>query len=525
MTSTDSEGARDAAARPERTGLPAEVPPIAWRELAVLAVPLALILTIRLGRYPLWGDELYMVPAGRRLSWSYADQGPLGPLQAYLSDLLVPGSAVLLRLPSVALTVATVLLAALIARELGGGRAAQLIAALGYVCTPFSVQQSAAISTFAYDAALTTLICWLLIRWMRTRQDLLLLVAGAVAAVDFQVKWLVVAVWALLGLGVLGWGPRELLRRPALWAATVLLALSTVPALLWQAGHGWPQLAMGAAIRAEQTTMVDSHLASTVRELVLTTGPSGILLLIGIWAVARAPGLRPYRFLLPMGVLPLLAVLVAGLRPYYLGSGFAVFFATAAVYLAGDGLRGWMRRLLPVYFAGGVVVVVAAVCVLPLPHTLLHTPAIRNGDMAVRAQFFGLHGWPQLADTVEGAVAALPEHERDQVVIVTQNYWQASALEVLGDRELPPVFSPSRGYGYFGPPPDTATRVLYVGGDSITETVSERFATAIPVARLDDPVGFQGVNHGIRVWFCTEPVRPWSQIWPEMMTLPIEHGT
>lgn len=459
MTSTDSEGARDAAARPERTGLPAEVPPIAWRELAVLAVPLALILTIRLGRYPLWGDELYMVPAGRRLSWSYADQGPLVPLQAYLSDLVVPGSAVLLRLPSVALTVATVLLAALIARELGGGRAAQLIAALGYVCTPFSVQQSAAISTFAYDAALTTLICWLLIRWMRTRQDLLLLVAGAVAAVDFQVKWLVVAVWALLGLGVLGWGPRELLRRPALWAATVLLALSTVPALLWQAGHGWPQLAMGAAIRAEQTTMVDSHVASTVRELVLTTGPSGILLLIGIWAVARAPGLRPYRFL------------------------------------------------------------------LPLPHTLLHTPAIRNGDMAVRAQFFGLRGWPQLADTVEGAVAALPEHERDQVVIVTQNYWQASALEVLGDRELPPVFSPSRGYGYFGPPPDTATRVLYVGGDSITETVSERFATAIPVARLDDPVGFQGVNHGIRVWFCTEPVRPWSQIWPEMMTLPIEHGT
>lgn len=402
MTSTDSEGARDAAARPERTGLPAEVPPIAWRELAVLAVPLALILTIRLGRYPLWGDELYMVPAGRRLSWSYADQGPLVPLQAYLSDLVVPGSAVLLRLPSVALTVATVLLAALIARELGGGRAAQLIAALGYVCTPFSVQQSAAISTFAYDATFTTLICWLLIRWMRTRQDLLLLVAGAVAAVDFQVKWLVVAVWALLGLGVLGWGPRELLRRPALWAATVLLALSTVPALLWQAGHGWPQLAMGAAIRAEQTTMVDSHLASTVRELVLTTGPSGILLLIGIWAVARAPGLRPYRFLLPMGVLPLLAVLVAGLRPYYLGSGFAVFFATAAVYLAGDGLRGWMRRLLPVYFAGGVVVVVAAVCVLPLPHTLLHTPAIRNGDMAVRAQFFGLRGWPQLADTVEG---------------------------------------------------------------------------------------------------------------------------
>ncbi|MGW0252542.1 ArnT family glycosyltransferase [Nocardia goodfellowii] len=512
------------AAEDVQTTSTASLPPFAWRELAVLGGLFGVLLIVRLGRYPLWGDELYLVPVGRRSPWGFADQGPLVPLQAYLSDLVAPGSAVALRLPVVGLTVATVVLAAVIARELGGGRAAQSVAALGYLCTPFAVQQSAAISTFAYDAALITVLCWLLIRWVRTRRDVLLIAAGVVAAVDFQVKWMVLGVWAVLGVSMLLCGPREVFRRPALWAACAILALSTVPALLWQARHDWPQIAMGAVIRAEQTAMADGQLASAIRELILTTGPSGILLLIGFWAAGRSPRLRPYRFLLPLGVIPLLAVFVAGLRPYYLGDGFAVFYAAAAVYLVGDGLRGWTKKVLSAYFAVGVIVAVTAVCVLPLPQSWLHTPAIRNGDMAIRAQFFGLRGWPQLVDTVERALQTLPERERSATIIMTQNYWQASALDVLSSVDLPEIYSPSRGYGYFGPPPDTATRVLYVGGDSLAPELPARFASVTPLASLDDPTGYQGVNHGIRVWHCTGPVRPWSQTWPELMSLRLEHG-
>ncbi|MEV6280578.1 glycosyltransferase family 39 protein [Nocardia sp. NPDC051832] len=512
------------AAEDIQTTAPPALPPFAWRELSIISGLFAVLLIARLGRYPLWGDELYLVPVGRRSPWGFADQGPLVPLQAHLSDLIAPGSAVLLRLPVVLLTLATVVLAALIARELGGGRAAQLIAAMSYLCTPFAVQQSAAISTFAYDAALVSLLCWLLIRWVRTRRDRLLIAAGVVAAVDFQVKWMVLGVWAVLGLSVLLCGPREVLRRPALWAATAILALSTIPALLWQSRHDWPQIAMGAVIRAEQTSMSDGQLASAIRELLLTTGPSGILLLIGIWAAGRSPRLRPYRFLFPLGVLPLLAVFLAGLRPYYLGDGFAVFYAAAAIHLVGDELRDRTKKILTAYFATGTAVVLAAVCLLPLPQSWLHTPAIRNGDMAIRAQFYGLRGWPQLVDTVERALESLPAAERSRTILMTQNYWQASALDVLSRNPLPPIYSPSRGYGYFGPPPDTATHVLYIGGDSLTPTLPALFTTATPLARLDDPTGYQGVNHGIRLWHCTGPLRPWSRTWPELMTLRIEHG-
>lgn len=60
---------------------------------------------------------------------------------------------------------------------------------------------------------------------------------------------------------------------------------------------------------------------------------------------------------------------------------------------------------------------------------------------------------------------------------MTQNYWQASALAVLGSADLPPVYSASRGYGYFGPPPDSGTRVLYVGGVDLERELPARFMT------------------------------------------------
>jgi len=32
------------------------------------------------------------------------------------------------------------------------------------------------------------------------------------------------------------------------------------------------------------------------------------------------------------------------------------------------------------------------------------------------------------------------------------------------------------------------------------------------------------VNYGIRMSLCWGPIRPWKQIWPELMTLRIDHG-
>src|SRR5258705_8987149 len=80
--------------------------------------------------YGFFIDEIYFLACGQHLAWGYIDFPPLTAFQAWLARHLFGDSAYSIRLfPSLA-AAGIVLLAAAIARELGGGRVAQILAAL-----------------------------------------------------------------------------------------------------------------------------------------------------------------------------------------------------------------------------------------------------------------------------------------------------------------------------------------------------------------------------------------------------------
>ncbi|MCC9183204.1 hypothetical protein [Mycolicibacterium mageritense] len=94
-------------------------PRFAVTGVAAIAALGSVALQAFLGRYGFFGDELYFVSAGRRLSFGYADQGPLVPLIAHAMDAVAPGSLFVLRLPAVVATAGAIVVTALITRELG----------------------------------------------------------------------------------------------------------------------------------------------------------------------------------------------------------------------------------------------------------------------------------------------------------------------------------------------------------------------------------------------------------------------
>ncbi|MEV6362689.1 ArnT family glycosyltransferase [Nocardia asteroides] len=507
-----------------RPAPPAELAPFAWREVTVVVAIAATLFLLRLDRYRIGGDELYFVAAGHRPSVSYADQGAVVPLLAALADHLAPGSTTALRLPAVVCTLAAVALSAVLAREFGGGRLPQTVAALAYATTPLAVMQSAMLSTFALDVTLTAVVAWLLIRWVRTRADGLLVAAGLVAALDFHVKWLIPIVWAGLTAGVLLFGPRAMLRRPAWWLGSALLVGAAVPVLWWQHEHGWPQVSMGAVVRAEQlATASPIMLPWTMIQL---TGALGVLLLAGMWGGLRSPHLRPYYFLIPMIALGLGGVAFGGLRPYFVAGAFPGLFAAGAVYLAEIGLARRARIAGALLTGIATATCLVLVLALPLPQSWLTRPTDDYADNDARSKYFGQGGWSELVSTVDGAYRALPAEGRDGLVLVTQNYWQAAALEYYGPaRGLPAVYSPNRGYGYFAAPPDDTDAVLYVGVDHPEVVLGAACADTTMLARIDEPLGYPGVNRAVAVWLCRTPHVAWAALWPTLRTLGFVDGT
>ncbi|MQY17266.1 ArnT family glycosyltransferase [Nocardia macrotermitis] len=495
------------------------LPPRATGSITVIAVAAAAVLFFASSRYGYFGDELYFLAAGRRPGWGYADQGPVLPLLARAMDTLAPGSYLVLRVPAVVLTVVATVLCAELARAFGGGRTAQVLAAVGYASSPFLLLQGAMLTTNTVDTALWVIITWLLVHWVRTRRDVLLLIAALVTAIDLQVKWLIPFFWAAIAIGALIAGPRELLRRPLLWVGGLIVAISAVPELLWQAHHGWPQLAMGREIAGEQE-ILGGRLLYVPMSVMLCGFLGAALLLAGIWVLLRRKAFRPYRCFTVALLLLYLAFVFTGGRIYYVAGIYAVVIAAGAVGVVtalGRMRAAWRWPLSVVVVALGISATALILESTPWRPAEQITPPRDAAQAAIQIGLYGQFGWPELDAAVTRAYDGLTPAERSHAIIIADTYWQASALDQLGRDHLPPVYSPGRGFGYFATPPDDASSVVTVGGSEAA--LRSQFEHVEPIGRVDTRLGFPGDTQDVTIRKCTGRRMPWSQLWPRWMHL------
>ncbi|MFE2753046.1 glycosyltransferase family 39 protein [Actinosynnema sp. NPDC059335] len=483
------------------------MPALALRPLTVLGAAVGVLLLAVSGRYGYFGDELYHVAAGRHLDWGFADQGPLTPLLAHAVDALFPGSVVALRAPAALLAAGLVVLTGATARELGGGHRAQLLAAAACAVSATTLLFGHVTHTVIVDLFCWTLLGWLPARWVRTRDDRLLLWCGVVVAVAVQNKWLIVAFCAAFAVVVPVVGPRGLLRTPWAWAGAAVAALSAAPGVLWQAAHGWPQLTLSSALGRQPVFGMPPWLPF-LPMLLLYSGLlfGGVLLVHGWVRLLRSPGLADHRFLGWVAVVVTVIFLVSGGRYYYASGLVPLLWAAGGVELERRRPAAWWRWTT----TWPVAVLCAAVAVAQLP--------LPPRDRLPATDFFGRYstGWPELADRVDAAYRALTPDERRHAVVVADTYFLAGAVEVLAT-DVPAVYSPHRGYADFGTPPEGADVVVHVGGDE--ESLRRHFDRVRLLTVVENPSGVPGTNDRVPLYRCDGPKRSWSSLWAELRGL------
>ncbi|GAA3581930.1 glycosyltransferase family 39 protein [Amycolatopsis ultiminotia] len=489
-------------------------PAVLFARTPVLAIAGALLVVVALvaNRYGYMGDELYFIAAGKHLSWGYVDQPPLLPLLAHVMESLGPGSPFVLRIPAMLAMAAGVVFAALIARELGGRTRAQVLSAAMFAVSAVFVAGAHYLATSTFDPFLWTVLSWLVVRWIRTRRDGLLLWAGVVTAVALYVKFLVGGFWLVAGVALLICGPRELLRRPALWGGAAIAVLALVPTLIWQARHGWPQLQMGTAI-ATEVGEGGGRLWWLPEVLLIAGIPTGATLLgYGVWRLVRSPRLRPYRFLGWTTIGLAVVFLAVNGRSYYLAGMFPVCWAAAAVELeSGQASRRWRWiATWPVYLAGFLLLLPGTLPVWPQSWLAKH-PSLPRPTYT-----FAEIGWPEAARSVAGAFAKLPDPAH--TAIVGESYWSASGLDYYGPAlGLPEPSSPNRGYATLTTPADSARDVLYVGADP--RPLLGHFTDLRPIGKVDTGAAKPSAADGTPMWLASGRLQSWGEIWPELFTV------
>jgi 4-amino-4-deoxy-L-arabinose transferase-like glycosyltransferase len=454
----------------------------------------ALLLAVA-NRYGFHRDELYFIAAGRRLAWGYVDQPPFTPLIARAADIL-PGAVnpFLLRvLP--ALSVGTLpLMGAVLARHLGGGRAAMTFAALAAAGSGFFLGAGHLLSTAAFDNAIWVLVVVLVVRIVAGADPRWWLAVGAVIGIGLLNKHTILFLVIALTAALLLTAGRQALASMWPWIGAALAFLISLPNLLWQAANGWPQLEMGRALAGRSE--------GPIPYLLLQLAALSVFLIIpavaGLIHLLRA---ERWRFIPIAYLMVFVAFLVAGGKFYYVAPLYVPLLAAGAIWL--ERLAGWWRRTVISLSAAGIMV--------GLPIALPLVPVERLEPFDQTDELGETVGWPQLIEQVAAVYQSIDQAARPGAVIFTSNYGEAGAIEVLGtDQGLPPVMSGHNSYWMWGPV-DGDGPIIGVG--PVRDSLSQVCPQVTQVATIDNGYGVENEEQGYPIYLCLQPTASLSTVW------------
>ena len=436
-----------------------------WTGGAALLVYLAaasLIIHVLTGdRYGFHRDELATLDDARHMAWGYVAYPPLTPFFARVSLDLFGTSLAGFRFFAALADAAAIVLAGLIARELGGGCGAQIMAACASI--PFALAAGTLMQYVSFDYLFWILTAYFLVRLLKSNDPRWWAAIGGAIGLGMLTKYSMLFCVAGVITGVLVTDLRRHLKTKWLWLGAAFSILIFLPNLLWQAQHHFISLDFLRHIH-ERDVRIGRTKDFLPDQLVLMlfAFPFAIS---GLYFYFFTQNGRRFQALGWMYVIPFTLFVIAQGRGYYLAPAYPMLYAGGSVWvgrwLARLG-RGWSRLIWAfawIALVANILITAAfALPIAPIDSPWWKMAVKNNGDLAEEI------GWPELVETIAQIRDSLPERDRASLGILAGNYGEAGAINLYGPRYgLPAAISGTNSFwqrGYGNPAPET---VIVVG--------------------------------------------------------------
>jgi len=502
--------------------------PVAWSVLLGLtAVKLLLhALSSAWVAYGWVGDELYFLDCARHLAWGYVDHPPFSIAVLRLWTELLGESLLAVRLVPAFAGCATIVLAGLMARELGGGWVAQGLAGLGVLAGPVYLAMGGYYSMNPIDQTLWAVAAYLLLRLLNSESPRTWIALGVVLGLGLLNKLSVVWLGCGILAGILLTPQRRWLATPWPWLAGAIAIAIVAPYLLWQAQHGWPVLEFTRNATLEKNVLAPPLVF--LRLHVLAMHPLTLpFWLIGLIYLFFAPEARPYRTLGWVWLTVFLILMASGTaRTYYLAPPLTIAIAAAGRAVEGFGTRASMGWLPP---AATTLLILALVTGAPMSIPLLPPdryvayeralglkppPEAREEPSELPLHFaLRFHG-PPLVRAVDAAYQSLSPDDREHVVILTDSFHEAGAINVLGAAVgLPSAIGIHNNYWLWGA--EDATGDVFLVVAPMGSNLLALFRSVERAEEIDCGWCMPFLRKKA-VYVCRDPRRPLRELWPEL---------
>lgn len=435
-----------------------------WIIVAAVALKLALHLTTAvITPYEVHRDEFLYLAMGEHLRFWGMDFPPAIAILAQLMRHTVGVGVAALRMVPALFSTALVIFSALAARELGGGRYAQGLAALTVIASVAFMRSGALFQPVVFDQLAWTVALFALLLLARTGDPRWWILVGVAGGFGLLTKFSIGIIGVAILVALILLPERRWLVTRWPWIAAAIALVIGLPSIVGQIRTGWPAILYARELGEEQLAHVT--VIGFLESQVTMLGPAIFIAVAGMWEMVRR---AQFRLVALSCIGALVILLVARGKGYYLLPIYPVLLGAGAAwaervsdYLAHARGQAVVRATIALLIAAyGAFVLPFGLPVLP-PRDMARYATLGPGGLVTSntgqalelpQDYADMLGWRERVQAVARVYDSLPPDVKARTVIATENYGEAGAIDYYGPGlGVPHAICTCGSYWFFGP--------------------------------------------------------------------------
>lgn len=500
-----------------------------WTILAILALLKLLLHLFTSTQYGFHRDEFLYIAMGDHLAWGYLEVPPLIAIVAKISAWLFGGSLFGYRFFPALTGAAVVFLTGLMAQKLGGGKFAQILAAVSVFVSPAYLRVNSLFQPVTFDLFFWVLGAYIFIGLLSQdkQQSKLWLALGIVFGLGILTKYTMLLFAFGLLVGLLLTDKRKMLLSKWPWISALIVFVMIAPNLLWQVHQGWPIFEHIKALGKYQFAHVEPMGFILMQLLMnLFTFPIWIIGLYFFGISKKGYNFRP----LAWSFMVILAVLLffSG-KAYYLLPAYPMLFAGGSFRIQ-EFVKSKNWGLLKPAIITWIVIVSIGVVPYGLPilpiepfkkyaafmaeHFKLSEPLRwETGELhSIPQDYADMFGWENQVAMVAEVYHSLSSRDQKQCTIFAGNYGQAGAILYYGAKyDLPEPLCVNGSFYLWGPGSSSGEVLIAIDIDA--NALQQYYQVVQQVAIITHAIARET---NVPIFLCRKPNITIQEIWPQL---------
>ncbi|MCA0387443.1 MAG: glycosyltransferase family 39 protein [Bacteroidetes bacterium] len=480
---------------------------------------------ILFGGFSYFRDELYYLESTRHLDFGYVDHPPLSIWLLWLITSVFGDSVGVIRIVPAVFSAVVVFLSCKTAQKTGGGSFAMFLTAITVSLMPIFMGMNSVYSMNFIDWFFWALLSYLAVDLIQEPQNKKFIVWGIVAGFGMlnkiSIAWLIAGFFAALLVS----DKRKLLKTPYPWISGVIALIIFSPYIVWNVFNDFAHLEfMRNAVEMKYSQI--TRVQFLMDQLMLMSPFAIVLAFCGVWYSTFNPAGRKDMAPAVIWLTTLMILLVnSHSKAEYLGAAYPALIALGAVFLESKLNVSKLvfypvKFALPVLIIGmGIIAIPVVVPVLKVEDTIKYfrltglNPQSNEGHKLTELhQFYAdMHGWEELVESVRKVVDSIPGKDTLSILIVANNYGEASAINVIGRKyNLPYCTTEHNSYWLWGVPREEYDMYISLGDseeDVKTYAINPELK-GVHTAKYSMPY-----ENNLNIWVAKRLKYPFKELW------------